>query len=333
MAKISFLSVLEWSDDQCREFLEAGRWPNGPVCPKCGADNPYRIERRSKSKNIVKSLYRCRACRKDYTATVGTIFEDSKIPLQKWFAAIYLMASSKKGMSAHQIHRQLDITYRSAWFMCHRIREAMKSKDFTPLNGVVEADETYVGGKPRGHSEHRKAKAAKELRAHGILATNNRGGRTVESYDRKTPVFGMVERGGRVRSMPIPHPDKSKVRKALADNIDFDNAALMTDESPLYHGIGNHLPHGMIRHKSEYVRGAVHTQGIEGYWAILKRGLYGTFHHVDAEYLGCYLSEFDFRYNQRKVTDAERFEALVSQVNGRRVTWFCETEQPENPYA
>lgn len=167
MAKITFLSVLKWTDNECRAFLEAGRWPNGPVCPKCGAENPYRIERRSKTKNAVKSLYRCRDCRKDYTATVGTIFEDSKIPLQKWFAAIYLMASSKKGISAHQIHRQLEITYKSAWFMCHRIREAMKSKDFTPLKGVVEADETYVGGKPRGHWQHRRDAALRTATERG----------------------------------------------------------------------------------------------------------------------------------------------------------------------
>ena len=319
MTKITFLSVLEWSDDQCREFLEGSRWPDGPVCPKCGKDNPYRIERRSKTKNVVKSLYRCRACRKDYTATVGTIFEDSKIPLQKWFATIYLMASSKKGMSAHQIHRQLEVGYRSAWFMCHRIREAMKSKDFTPLKGVVEADETYIGGKPRGHRTN---------------ATSTMSQRIKEAWAKKEPVFGILERGGRVRSMHMPKPTRRKVQETLTSHIDLDRSALITDEHMYYYGIGKHLPHGVIRHKSEYVRdGGIHTQGIESYWAIIKRGLYGTFHHVDAGYLGCYLNEFDFRYNRRKISDAERFVSLVSQVNGRRVTWFCETEQPENPYA
>jgi transposase-like protein len=329
MANLSFLEVLRWDDERCREFLEAGRWPDGPVCPKCGANNPYRIERRSKTKNAVKSLYRCRACRKDYTATVGTIFEDSKIPLNKWFAAIYLMASSKKGMSAHQLHRQLEITYKSAWFMCHRIREAMKDKSFPLLTGVVEADETYVGGKPRGHWQHRQAKAQREAKARGILANNNRS----RDPGNKTGVFGMVERGGRVRTMAIPQPNKKDVRTALAAHIDFDRSALMTDESRLYHGIDKQLPHGTVRHTSEYVRGAIHTQSIEGYWAILKRGLYGTFHHVDAAYLSMYLPEFEFRYNRRDITDAERFASLVGQVSGRRLTWFCETEQPENPYA
>ena len=127
------------------------RWPDGPWCPKCGEKDPYPVVRKTRTKNTVKALYKCRACLRQFTATVGTIFEDSKIPLSKWFAAIYLMCASKKGISAHQIHRQLGITYKSAWFMCHRIREAMKDKSFPKLTGTVEADETYVGGKPRGH--------------------------------------------------------------------------------------------------------------------------------------------------------------------------------------
>lgn len=326
MAKITFLSVLNWTNDECRTFLEAGRWPDGPVCPKCGAENPYRIERRSKTKNTVKNLYRCRDCRKDYTATVGSIFEDSKIPLQKWFAAIYLMASSKKGMSAHQIHRQLEVTYKSAWFMCHRIREAMKDKSFPLLTGTIEVDETYVGGKLRGHPAHRAAQ--------NVAATGNpRAASLKAAYERKTPVFGIRERGGRVRTHVIPHVSQDAVERSIWANVDRRRARLFTDEHPVYHNISKMLPHGIIRHKSEYVRGEVHTQGIESYWAILKRGLYGTFHHVDAAYLPMYLPEFEFRYNRREITDAERFAALISQTSGRRLTWFCETPQPENPFA
>ena len=186
--KITFLTVLHWSEDECREYLEAQRWPDGPVCPKCGADDPYRIERRSRTKNRVTKLYRCKKCRKDYTATVGTIFEDSKIPLNKWFAAIFLMCSSKKGMSAHQLHRQLEIGYRAAWFMCHRIREAMKDGDCSPLVGVVEADETYIGGKPRGHREHR-------IRKYPTMSE-----RIKAAWAKKEPVFGILERDGRVRT-------------------------------------------------------------------------------------------------------------------------------------
>ena len=145
--KVSYQNVSRWTDEDCREFLETMRWPDGPVCPKCGAKEPYAITRKTASKNKVQRLYRCRECKKQYTATVGTIFEDSKIPLGKWFSAIYLMCASKKGISAHQIHRQLDITYKSAWFLCHRIREAMRDKTLLPLNGTVEADETWVGGR------------------------------------------------------------------------------------------------------------------------------------------------------------------------------------------
>ncbi len=326
METISFLEVLKWEDGQCREFLEARRWPNGPICPKCGAENPYRIERRARSKNIVSKLYRCRACRKDYTATVGTIFEDSHIPLSKWFAAIYLMAASKKGISAHQLHRQLDITYKSAWFMCHRIREAMRTKEFAPLMGVIEADETYVGGKLRGHRAHRAAR--------NVAATGNpRAASLKAAYDRKTPVFGIKERGGRVRTHVIPHVSQEAIERSIWENVDRQNARLFTDEHPVYHHLSKMLPHGIIRHKSEYVRGEIHTQGIESYWAILKRGLYGTFHHVDAGYLGCYLNEFEFRFNRRAVSDAERFAALVSSTRGSRLTWFCRTPQPENPHA
>jgi transposase-like protein len=323
---VSFLSILKWSDDKCREYLEAQRWPDGPVCPKCGTQNPYRIERRSKTKNNVTKLYRCRECRKDYTATVGSIFEDSKIPLQKWFAAIYLMAASKKGMSAHQLHRQLEITYKSAWFMCHRIREAMKDKSFEPLRGVIEADETYVGGKLRGHAKHRAAQ--------NVAATGNpRAASLKEAYARKTPVFGIVERGGRVRTQVIPQVSQRAVERAIWENVDRHNARMFTDEHPVYHHLSKMLPHGIIRHKSEYVRGEIHTQGIESYWAILKRGLYGTFHHVDAAYLSMYLPEFEYRYNRRTISDAERFASLISQTSGRRVTWFCRTKQPENPFA
>ena len=151
--KLTFHQVLRWTDDECRAFLEQMRWPHGPRCPKCGAEEPYSITRKSHTKNMVKSLYKCRSCKKQFSATVGTIFEDSKIPLHKWFAAIFLMCASKKGISAHQLHRQLDITYKSAWFMCHRVREAMRDKGaMEPLSGVVEADETYIGGRSRrGH--------------------------------------------------------------------------------------------------------------------------------------------------------------------------------------
>ncbi len=320
MADVTFLNIMKWSDEQCREYLESQRWPDGPICPKCGESEHWTINRKSATKNVVKKLYRCKnkECGKQYTATVGTIFEDSKIPLSKWFAAIYLMCASKKGTSAHQIHREMDVTYKSAWFMCHRIREMMQNRDERPLSGIVEADETYVGGKPRGHRADRVGRPMSVA--------------IKEAWAKKTPVFGMVERGGRVRTMVIPKLTQRGVQAKLKGNIDLPNAKLMTDEHGLYAGIELHLPHGVIRHKSEYVRGPIHTQSIESYWAILKRGLFGTFHHVDAGYLGQYLHEFEYRYNSRMVSDAERFSALMRQSQGR-VTWFCQTPQPENPFA
>src|SRR5438309_8023471 len=148
----TFHDVMRWTDEECRAFLERQRWPNGPICPKCGEAEPYKLSRKSETKNAVRTLYKCRKCRRQFTATVGTIFEDSHISLHKWFAAIYLMCSSKKGISAHQLHRSVDVTYKSAWFMCHRVREAMRDNDGSPLAGIVEVDETYIGARTRrGH--------------------------------------------------------------------------------------------------------------------------------------------------------------------------------------
>jgi len=326
MAEVSFLNVLKWSDEECRDYLEMQRWPTGPVCPKCGAENPYRISRKSATKNLVKNLYRCRECRKDYTATVGTIFEDSKIPLSKWFAAIYLMCASKKGMSAHQIHRELDVTYKSAWFMCHRIREAMRDKDLFPLTGTVEADETYIyPHRKRGHKVlHERIRDEEQM---GIRKPGPKG----PTLEGKQVVFGIKERGGRVRSIVVPDNKARTLRPLLHQHVD-PSARLMTDQAAVYRTIKGHLHHEMINHEIEYVRGDVHTQGIEGYWSILKRGLNGTFHHVGVGYLGHYLHEFEFRFNSRKTSDAERFSALMAQMQGR-VEWFCQNPQPENPFA
>ena len=322
--KVSFQDVLRWSDEQCRAFLENMRWPNGPHCPKCGAEKPYSITRKTRTKNAVQSLYKCQSCGRQFTATIGTIFEDSKIPLSKWFAAIYLMCASKKGISAHQLHRQLGITYKSAWFMCHRIREAMKDKQLFPLNGTIEADETYVGGKQRGHWTWRER----------IQDEIKMGLREKAPHPRmnKAVVLGILERDGSVRTLHIGEMNSQTAQKVLTDNINLKESRLMTDSHPAFKLIRRHLPHQIIRHKSEYVRGEIHTQGIENYWSILKRGLYGTFHHVDQGYLGNYLNEFEFRFNRRGVSDENRFAALMGQTQGR-LLWYCKTPQSENPHA
>lgn len=323
---VSFIEIMRWTDDQCREYLERMRWPDGPVCPKCGGTEPWTITRKAgpKNDNKVRQLYKCRHCKRQYTATVGTIFEDSKVPLSKWFAAIYLMCASKKGISAHQLHRQLDVTYRTAWFMCHRVREAMKDKNPRLLAGVIEADETYVGGKPRGHH------------AHGAKDRVAPDGRQMRSYrktkDDKSIVFGILERGGDVRTMHVEDSKAATLRPLLKSNIDLTNAHLMTDEYWAYNRINRFLPHDVIRHKSEYVRGEIHTQGIESYWSIVKRGAYGTYHHLDAGYLSCYLNEFEFRFNRRNVSDELRFSMLMAQTRGR-LEWYCRTPPLENPFA
>jgi len=322
--EVGFLKVLKWSEEECRAYLERQRWPDGAHCPKCGADKPWKITRKAASKNAVRSLYRCRTCKRQFTATVGTIFEDSKIPLNKWFAGIYLMCSSKKGISAHQLHRELEITYKSAWFMCHRVREAMGEHYDAPLTGTIEADETYVGAKlRRGHRltwERKRDEAEMGLRP-----------RVRHQFREKEVVFGILERGGKVRTYHVTDAIGKTLRPILAGSID-KAARLITDGHPAYRLIKNRQRHDVIDHELEYVHGDVHTQGIENYWSILKRGLYGVFHHVDARYLSEYLKEFEFRFNRRGSSDAERFASLMGQTKGR-VQWYCRTPQPENPFA
>lgn len=323
--EIKFQDVLKWSDVDCRAYLEHMRWPDGPHCPKCGANHPWSITRKSDTKNKVKSIYRCRECKKQYTATIGTIFEDSHIPLSTWFAAIYLMCGSKKGISAHQIHRTLNITYKSAWFMCHRIREAMQDEVlFSPLSGTIEEDETYVGGKTRGHWVWRER--IKDEVNMGIRPKN-----TCPRKD-KAVVFGILERDGRARTKHIPAINSAIARKMLNENVDIKNSRLITDANSAYRLIKNYIQHDMIDHAETYVKGDIHTQGIENYWSILKRGLYGVFHHVDAKYLENYLHEFEYRFNRRKITDAERFASLMGNTQGR-VLLYCNTPQPQNPHA
>ncbi len=333
--QISFHEVMQWTDEQCREFLARKRWPNGPICPKCGAEKPYASTRTSKSKNLVTSFYKCRTCTKQFTATVGTIFEDSHAPLSKWFAAIYMMCASKKGVSAHQIHRMLGVHYRTAWFMCHRIREAMKEDGFL-LGGIIEVDETYVGGKGRrGHPVANWERKQIDAEARGVTLLPKSGPQAGRRHPRmdKAAVFGMLERGGRVQSMHVPMVNARTLRPIMISNIDTKNSRLISDGHKVYKMIRHEMPHDVINHELEYVRGDVHTQGIENYWSLVKRGIHGTWHHVGVPYLNQYLREFDYRFNRRKISDEDRFAALFGQVSGKRLTWYCQTPQPANPYA
>jgi hypothetical protein len=233
---------------------------------------------------------------------VGTIFEDSHIPLHKWLQAIHLLCASKKGMSSHQLHRMLGITYKSAWFMTHRIRYAMNSSGTTTkLTGTIEADETFVGGKMKGHGRY--------------LARQ-----------KKAPVVTLVERDGRAQSFHMEEVCASNLKPVVKEYIE-QGANLMTDDSGLYTPMRDHFSsHDVVKHSAgEYSRreGAkiVHTNTVEGYFSILKRGIMGTFHHVSKQHLGRYLDEFDFRYNRRKISDGERTEQAIQSVVGKRLTY------------
>jgi transposase-like protein len=284
--------------EAARKHLEAIRWPDGPVCPHCGNyEKIYEV----KSAKARAGVYACAACRKQFTVTVGTLFERSHVPLNLWFQAAYLLAGSKKGMSAHQIHRILGVTYKTAWFMCHRIREGMR--EFNPgalggQNKVVEADETFVGGK----------------------AKNAKRGKPVP---KKEAVFSLLERDGKVRSTHVPAVNHKNLRPAIVAQVDR-KSYLMTDEAPVYKRIGHEFAgHGTVNHSiEEYVRGVFwHTNTIEGYFSILKRGINGVYQHVSQQHLKRYLGEFDFRYNNRTVSDMERAEIGLNGLEGTRLTY------------
>jgi transposase-like protein len=301
-------------DDDAREWLEQAYWPNGPVCPKCGE-----VGRAYKQANTEthKGRYRCASpeCRKDFTVTTGTVMKSSHIPLRKWVLAYHLMCSSKKGISAHQLHRTLGVTYKSAWFMAHRIREAMRDDDLAPPMGgegkIVEADETYHG------------KVEEERPRNKYLPPPTKGRRTGPAG--KRAIVSLVERGGSVRSFHVAVADGETVGRIVAENIARESR-LHTDESRLYTKAGAEFAdHETVNHSAkEYVRGDVHTNSAEGYFSIFKRGMRGIYQHCREKHLHRYLAEYDFRYNHRValgVDDAARMLAAVRSAAGKRLTY------------
>jgi transposase-like protein len=308
-------------EEKAREALETVRWPNGPVCPHCGVTGDEVVKAKGKSPR--PGLYYCNACDEQFTATVKTVFERSHVPLTKWWLAMHLMGASKKGISAHQLHRMLGVTYKTAWFMCHRIREAMRSGDLSPLGGaggIVEADETYFGkpkvahvSKQRGDRPYIKGKKIRNSRA----------------------IVSLVERGGQVRSFHAAVADQETVRKIVTDNI-HQESRLHTDESRLYHGADQHFAkHETVKHSAkEYARGDVNTNSVEGFFSIFKRGMKGVYQHCDEKHLHRYLAEFDFRYNNRTalgVTDKERVAKIAKAIEGKRLTYRL-PRQPDIPF-
>lgn len=294
-----------------RMHLEALRWPDGPVCPYCGVAEETKT---LGGKSMGEGWYHCTACRQKYTVRVGTVYERSHIPLHKWVLATHLMAASKKGISAHQLHRMLGITYKSAWFMAHRIREAMKPTTNEPMGGngkIVEADETYYGPKAVKQT-HRKDGTPLSPKAY--KATNKR------------VVVSLVERDGNVRSFHVEKANRATVEEIVSKNV-AKESRLHTDEAPIYKVPGRQFAaHETVQHKKdEYARGDVHVNSAEGYFSIFKRGMTGVYQHCGEQHLHRYLNEFDFRYNARKITDAERADKAMRGAAGRRLMY----QQPD----
>jgi transposase-like protein len=285
--------------------LESIVWPNGPTCPKCGAtDRIGKLEGVKSKAGVVRlGLKKCYHCRSQFTVRVGTVFEDSKVGLHLWFQAVYLMCSSKKGISSNQLHRTLGVTLKTAWFMSHRIREAMREGTFPVMGGAgafVEADETYIGR----NSQPRR---------------NKRGGA------HKNKVVALVERGGKVRAFHVDSVNSENVKDILVRHVDR-KSALMTDEATWYLKASREFAsHESVNHRNEeWVRGLAHTNTIEGFFSIFKRGMKGVYQHCSEDHLHRYLAEFDFRYNNRialGVNDFDRTVAALSGIVGRRLTY------------
>lgn len=287
-------------DNKAREYLESIRWPEGPVCPHCGVvDGHYQLQ----GKAHRRGLWKCKDCRKQFSVTVGTVFERSKIPLSKWLMAAYLLCSSTKGMSSHQLHRTLGVTYKTAWFLTHRIREAMTDTSSVQLggpgtSGIVEADETYHG------------------------KTRNRKG---ERLVNKQKIVALVERHGPLRAYHVPSITADTLKPILEEQIHKD-ARLMTDGANFYTKIGKHFAsHEIVNHLAgEYARGDVTTNNVESFFGVLKRGIRGVYQHVSPEHLHRYVGEFAFRHNHRTslgCTDTDRAINALKGIEGKRLTY------------
>jgi transposase-like protein len=298
-------------EDKAREFLEHQRWPAGPVCPHCDSKEAYTLTPKPGSKSPVrKGVYKCKACRKQFTVRIGTLLEESKIPIRKWLMGIHLMTSSKKGISSLQMARELGIHQTSAWFMNHRIREAMKEEPMASmLQGVVEVDESYFGGRPRkGTGPHKR-------------------GRGTE----KAPVMVLVERDGSARAFPLQNVTAKTLKNEIAVNV-AKEAIIMTDELSSYIGLENdYAGHESVKHSAgQYVKPGkhghrVHTNTAESFFSLLKRGHYGVFHQLSKKHLHRYCGEFTFRWDRRKMTDGERMLEVIPGLQGKRLMYKSPT--------
>jgi transposase-like protein len=286
------------------EFMEFQRWGDSPCCPRCGGLNVYQMQDSKMGGRQKNYRWFCRDCKQaelppQYTVRTGTVFEDSRIELRHWCFGFWRASTSKKGVSALEIHRQTGLSYKSSLFMLHRIRFAMAPVDSNPLTGIVEVDETYIGGKPRNPGEERA------------------------KWSSKVPVMAMIERGGRVRPKVIADVTAKTLQFAIRENVDR-RARIMTDEHPSYSGIGHFYKagHETVNHSNrEYARGDVSTNTVEGSFSVLKRGLNGIYHSVSKEHLHRYLAEYEFRHNNRFLEDGPRTAAAIKASEGKRLKY------------
>lgn len=289
------------------EFFEKHRWGDSPACPCCGSVEVYQMRDRKTGERQKNYRWRCRDCGKQYTVRTGTVMEESRIPLHNWAYAYWRACTSKKGVSALEIKRHTGLSYKSALFLMHRIRFAMAPTGNGPkLDGIVEVDETYVGGKPRHHTPHKAE-----------------GRKPVQRFKSKSAVVAAVSReSGQVRARVLPAVTVQNLRPMLAAHIE-KSARLMTDEASVYPKVApEYAGHDVVCHKRrEYVRGGITTNTIEGFFSLLKRGVYGTYHNISKEHLQRYVDEFEFRYNTRKLEDGERTVAAIKGSEGKRLMY------------
>ena len=290
-------AIKHFSDDlTCINLVASLRWADGvAVCPRC--------EKTETSFLSTRKIWKCKSCKKQFSVKVGTIFEDSPISLDKWLTAMWLLSNAKNGISSYEIHRAIGVTQKTAWFMMHRIRTAMENGSIEKLSGNVEVDETFIGGKAKNMHKHKREAIIKGRGSVG-----------------KTAVFGALERKGRVLAKVIESTNRETLHSEVKNNVE-KGANLFSDEWLSYRGLDESYIHEVINHSIEYVKGNVHTNGIENFWALLKRTLKGTYVSVEPFHLSRYLAEQTFRFNERKLNDKERFLGVLKAVSGKRLTY------------
>jgi len=301
-----------FSDEQvCRDYLEQIRWAGDLKCPykDCGHDhiNKYKDGKR----------YKCAKCKRQYSVKVGTIFHDSKVSLKKWFAAVYLITSHKKGISSHQLHRDIGVTQKTAWYMLHRVRKALGMKCEDKLEGVVEADETFIGGE--------------EKNKHASKQTIGTQGRSLKT---KAPVVGVIERNGELRAEKVKDTRGYNLKTFIIKNVEF-GSELHTDEWMGYRGLNRIFNHRVVKHnEGQYVIDNTHTNTLEGFWSLLKRGVVGIYHSISEKHLQKYVDEFVFRYNTREYSEDYRFDVMLNRINNpMSYQQLIENDRPNNPMA